>query len=505
MKDKQMSVFDGFDDYVTSLMEKWHIPGMAVAVVKDDEIIYKQGYGLRDVDNNLPVTEETIFAIGSSTKAFTAMALGILVDDGVLEWDKPIRHYMPDFELMDKFATERMTAIDLLSHRSGLPRHDLMWYNTSRSRKEVFDRLKHLEPSKDFRTFMQYQNLMFMTAGYLVEAITGKTWEEFVQERIFEPLGMTSSNTSVDDSQKSDNYSLPYSKPPDKDRKQIPFRNIDTIGPAGSINSNIVDMANWLRVNLNQGKFGDEQVASEDVIEKMQSRQMPLIKEAMMFTFLDTHPEVGQSSYGLGWFIQNYRGTKWVHHGGAIDGFIAQVMMLPQKNMGMVCLSNLGGVHLPIAIGANVFDRLLEKEPIDWNTILEEFVDNALGQIKDVNKKLLDSRHENTKPSHKLEAYAGEYQHLGYGIVTISLDDGALMCTFNNLEFVAEHLHYDIFALDREGNPVKMPISFITGIDGNIAEVRLPLEPSVKPIVFTRVPDKASKEDTTQEAEKVEA
>jgi CubicO group peptidase (beta-lactamase class C family) len=500
-----MTIFDGFDDFMATIMQKWHVPGMAVAVVQDDAVIYQQGFGLRDVEQNLPVTPETVFAIGSSTKAFSAMALGILVDDGVLDWHKPIRHYMPDFELMDKFATERMTAIDLVTHRSGLPRHDLMWYNASRSRKEIIDRLKHLEPSKDFRTFMQYQNLMYMTAGYLVEVITGKTWEAFVQERIFEPLMMTSTNTSVADTQKGDNYALPYSKEEGKDRRPIPFRNIDTVGPAGSINSNAVDMANWLRLNLNNGKFGDKQIVSEDIITELQSKQMPLVKQAMMFPVLDNHPEVGQASYGMGWFIQNYRGTKWVHHGGAIDGFIAQVMMLPQKNMGVVCLSNLGGKHVPIAVGCNIFDRLLEKEPIDWDTMLEEFTNKMMGQIGEINKKLEDSRHPNTQPSHAdLSAYTGEYEHPGYGIFTVALEDNALKACYNGLEFAAEHLHYDVFALTREALPVKMPISFITGIDGNIAELRVQLEPAVKPLTFTRIPTEAEKSEE-QETEKVEA
>lgn len=494
-----MAVFDGFDAFMATIMQKWHVPGMAVAVVQNDAVIYQQGFGLRDVEKNLPVTPETVFAIGSSTKAFTAMLVGMLVDDGLLDWHKPIRYYMPDFELMDKFATERMTAIDLLTHRSGLPRHDLAWYRSSRTRKELVDRLKYFEPSKDFRALMQYQNLMYMTAGYLVEVITGKTWETNIQERIFNPLGMTASNTSVTASQKGDNFSLPHRKQEDEDLRWIPFANIDTIGPAGSINSNAVDMVNWLRINLNHGKLGDQQVVSEDVIDEMQSGQMPLVKQAMMFPVMDTHPEVGQASYGMGWFIQNYRGTKWVHHGGAIDGFIASVSMLPQKNIGVVCLSNLGGKHVPIAVCCNVFDRLLEKEPIDWDTMLEEFTNKALGQVKEVNKKLAESRHPDTQPSHAdLSAYTGEYEHPGYGIFTVSLDNGVLKGRYNALEFDVEHLHYDVFTLAVDSMPVKMPISFITAIDGSIAELRVQFEAAVKPQTFTRVPVKAEEPETTK-------
>jgi CubicO group peptidase (beta-lactamase class C family) len=294
-----------------------------------------------------------------------------------------------------------------------------MWYNASHSRKELIDRLKYLEPSKDFRSLCSIKNLMYMTAVILVEAITGKTWEAFVQKRIFEPLQMTSSNTSVEDTQNGDNYALPYAKEKDKDRRRIPFRNIDTIGPAGSINSNVKDMANWLRLNLNNGKFGDEQIVSEDTMTELQSSHMPLVKEAMMFPVLDTHPELGQASYGMGWFIQNYRGTKWVHHGGNIDGFVAQVAMLPYKKIGVVCLSNLDGKPGPITVCCNIFDRLLEKELIDWDTLLEEFINKMLGQVEEANQKLLDSRHRDTQLSHAdLSAYTGDYEHPGYGRFT---------------------------------------------------------------------------------------
>ncbi|QPC84620.1 serine hydrolase [Phototrophicus methaneseepsis] len=498
-----MSVFDGFDDFMADIMEQWSVPGMAVAVVQDDEIIYQKGFGYTELESKAPVTPETIFAIGSSSKAFTAMCLGILVDDGLLDWHKPLRQYMPDFELMDKFATERMNAMDLVTHRSGLPRHDLLWYNSPLSRKEIFTKLKYLEPSKDFRSWMQYQNLMFMTAGVLVEAISGKTWEEFVTERIFEPLGMTRSNCSVDDTQAGENYAYPHSKPFDGDLKQIPFRNIDAIGPAGSINSTAADMANWLRLNLNKGTFNGERIASEDVVTEMQSRQMPIVTKAMMFPFLDTHPEIGQASYGMGWFIQNYRGTKWVHHGGAIDGFIAQVAMLPQKNIGAVCLSNLGGKHAPIAVCCNIFDRLLGKESIDWSGVLMEFTDKAIGKMKEGHQELQETRHPDTQPSHELTAYVGEYEHPGYGVLTVTGDENGLAASYNNLDFSVHHFHYDVFMMQQDTEYDQTPASFISSIKGDIEEVRVQMEPNVKPIVFTRVPVKEEAAEPEAQPEEV--
>ena len=183
---------DGFDAFANQELRDWKCDGFAIAVVKDGKVILSKGYGLRDVKKNLPVTEKTLFAIGSSTKSFTVTSMGVLVDQGKLDWDKPVRDYLPDFRLWDQFATERMTPRDLVTHRSGLPRHDLMWYNSPFSREELFSRLRYLEPNKDFRTTFQYQNLMFMTAGYLAGHVAGTSWEQLVHDVIFEPLGMTS-------------------------------------------------------------------------------------------------------------------------------------------------------------------------------------------------------------------------------------------------------------------------------------------------------------------------
>src|SRR6185436_12651487 len=202
--------FAGFDIFVEQAMKDWKVPGLALAVVKDGQIVYAKGYGYRDVKNGLKVTPETLFAIGSCSKAFTAAAIGILVDEGKLEWDKPVKTYLPDFMLWDEYASAHLTVRDLLTHQSGLPRHDLMWYGSPLSRQEIFERLRYLEPSAPLHAKYQYNNLMFMTAGLLLERVAGLTWEEFVRQRIFAPLGMKNSNTSVVDAQKAADYSLPY-------------------------------------------------------------------------------------------------------------------------------------------------------------------------------------------------------------------------------------------------------------------------------------------------------
>ncbi|MCK6580285.1 MAG: serine hydrolase [Anaerolineae bacterium] len=485
-----MKEFAGFDAFLREIMEAWHIPGAAVAVVRDGALVYAEGFGYRDVENQLPVTPETLFAIGSSSKAFTATAAGIMVDDGKLDWHTPIRKWLPAFELKDRFATERMTLADLLCHRSGLPRHDLLWYNAAFSREALIDRFKYLEPTKDFRTFLQYQNLMYLTAGYLSGVANETSWETLIEERLFKPLEMRSSNLSVTRSQESDNHALPYEMAGlrSADIKRVPFRNIDTVGPAGSINANVIDMANWLIMNLSGGRFKDQQVVAEATLAEIHSVQMPIIPAAMMFPPLDTHPEVGQAGYGFGWFIQQYRGHRWIHHGGSIDGFVALVSMLPTEKIGVVVLTNLGGRMTPPIIACNIQDRLLGLEPMDWNTAWREFHDKIIGAVEEANGKLLSARIPDTQPSHRLEDYAGEYEHPGYGVVRIECGEEGLAAIFNERRLPLEHHHYDTFLSMSDAMPAAVPVAFSLGVDGAVSAVSIPFEPSVEAIRFTRKP-----------------
>ena len=308
------NTFEGFDSFAQQVLTDWKCAGFAVAVIQDGNVIYSKGFGLRDIKNNQPVTPKTLFAIGSSTKSFTVTSLGVLVDQGKIEWDKPVKDYLPDFKMMDQFATDRMTPRDLVTHRSGLPRHDRMWLNSPFTRQEIFERLRYLEPNKDFRTTFQYQNLMFMTAGYLAGHVAGMSWEDHVRKVIFEPLGMTASNFSVSEMQKAADHSQPYTVVKGEVR-EIPFRNIDTIGPAGSINSNVEEMAKYVTMHLQHGKG----IISAKNSAEMQSPQMSISGPPA------ENKELGAQSYGMGFFLTSYRGHYLVHHGGNIDGFSALV------------------------------------------------------------------------------------------------------------------------------------------------------------------------------------
>ncbi|MEP7274183.1 MAG: serine hydrolase [Acidobacteriota bacterium] len=475
---------NGLDDAITSAMKAFEVPGLAIAIVKNKEVIYAKGFGYRDVEKQTPVTADTLFAIGSSTKAFTTFVLGSLVDQGKIEWDKPVRAYIPWFRLYDPSSTERLTVRDMVTHRSGLPRHDLVWYNNyNASRESLVRRLAYLEPSADLRSKWQYNNLMFLTAGYLTEVITGKTWEDAVREHILTPLAMTRTTFSIEDSQKDNNFALGYGKK-SSGVERLPFRPITNIGPAGSINSSVNEMSRWVITHLNGGKYGDRKLAEAATVADMHQAQMVTGSNS-------PEPEILGGEYGMGWFLTGYRGHGRVEHGGNIDGFSASVALLPKDGIGWVVLTNMNGTPLPGLIGQVIADRLLDLKPIDW--ISQGAARRALSE--QANKvgaaKKTATRITGTNPSHKLADFAGEYEHPGYGVLKISLNADKLEATFNGIVTPLNHWHYDTFAGGnaKDGTFEDMKYTFQTDVNGFVAKVAVPFEAAVKEIVFAKTTD----------------
>lgn len=475
---------DGLPAFIQGVIKDWKIPGLAVAVVKDDQVVFCEGFGLRDVKQNLPVTRDTLFAIGSSSKAFTVMSLGLLVEDGKLEWDRPVRNSLPTFRLKDTVASERITPRDLVTHRSGLPRHDLVWYNSTLSRREIVDRLQYLEPNADFRERWQYQNLMFLTAGYLAGEMAGTSWEELVRTRIFGPLHMTNSNFSVQDSQKSADFALPYNEK-DKALQEIPFRDITNMAPAGSINSSVVDMAQWVRLHLGRGKFGDKRIISEAAVGEMHKAQMVMTDPVQ-----DT--EITNRSYAMGWFVESYRGRVRVHHGGNIDGFSALVSLTPREGFGIVVLTNRDGNPAPEIVTRQVTDRLLGLEPVDWNArlLLRRDTAEKAGEKAAANADL--DRKKGTRPVHPFEDYVGDYEHPAYGVIGVGRDGtAALKASFHAIPMRLEHWHYDTFRAlpdDKALADEKLFAQFLTNAKGDVDRLSVLLEPNVPEIVFVKKP-----------------
>jgi CubicO group peptidase (beta-lactamase class C family) len=483
------AAFKGFTEFMTKALADWKVPGVAVAVVKDGKVILAEGYGVRDVKNKLKVTSKTLFAIGSSSKAFTAADAGILVDDGKLEWDKPVREYLPTFQMWDEVATKEMTLRDLLCHRSGLPRHEFMWIGSPLSRQGIFDRLRYLEPTHGFRQTWQYQNQMIMTAGYLIGEVSHSSWEDFTRTRIFEPLGMTRASFSIETMKADADHSLPYGEKKDQ-VVEIPYRNIDIIGPAGSINASVEDMAKWVLMNLAKGKAGDKRIVSEAAMKEIHSPQM-IIQDAT-FLMLHDFPELYYPSYGMGWFLTSYRGHGILHHGGNIDGFSAMVSFMPRENMGLVILTNLNGSMLPTITLYNIYDRLLGLDPIGWSQRFKDIVDKMKAQAEKAKKEAVSDKKPGTTPSHPLDEYIGDYVHPAYGTMSIVKDGAGLKAQFHGGNLPMSHYHYDVFELNGEADMEGLTLKGTFGMDlkGAIVSLSLPLEAGVKDIVFTRQAEK---------------
>ena len=475
---------EGIDDVIENAMTEWQIPGLAIAVIKDGEVILAKGYGYRDLERQLPTTENTLFAIGSNTKSFTVTLLGMLADEGKFDWDEPVRTYMPDFKLYDEVASEHMTPRDLVTHRSGLPRHDALWYGSDLSRYELYKRLRYLEPNRDFRALYQYQNLMFMTAGILAEKLGDDTWENLVRTRIMDPLGMMRSNVSTNDMHPdTEDAALPYVLIEETVIK-VPYRNIDAVGPAGSINSSVTEMIRYIQFHIDQGKFEDEQLLSETSAAGMQMPHM-----AIQGTI--QYDELGHAAYGMGLSVTSYRGEKVVQHGGGIDGFISAMSWMPRRKIGVMVVTNLAGTNpVPTIAVRAAYDRALGLEPVDWIARVKEAQEEQEQQAAEVENEESDQV-EGTSPSQPLDAYTGTFEHAGYGKIRVELSDGTLAATYNNMTGELAHYHYDVFEIMEDPLNVMGGTKVVFRFDkrGIINRVEIPMEPSVDDIVFVRAAD----------------
>ena len=480
------AALEGFDDLVRQAIEDFNVPGLGIAVVAGGEVVYAEGFGYRDVENDLPMTPNSLFAIGSTTKAMTVTALGMLVDEGKLDWDMPLRTYLPGFRLSDPLTTERITPRDLVTHRSGLPRHDMVWYNNDQStRAEIVAQLAYLELTEDLRAKFQYNNLMYMTAGYLAGQLSGKTWEEVVRERLFEPIGMQRTNLSVEESKKDADHALPYRENDDDEIELIPFRNIDLVGPAGSVNSSVNEMARWLLFNLHGGKVGDRQLINAATLADIHSPHMTTGATA-------DRPDISVSTYGLGWDIATYRGHRRIAHGGGIDGFITSVMFFPDADLGLVVFNNRGS-YLPDLVAQHAADRVLGLEEVDWIGEALEERRKAKAESQQAEEKKEATRVAGTSPYHGLPDYAGEYANPGYGTLRVTAAGGALEVTYNDITAPLEHWHYDVWSGTKgsSGDTTFEDEKFIFrgNVDGLIAAVEARFEPRGEPIAFDKQTD----------------
>lgn len=429
------------DAYIESGMNDWQIPGLAIAVVKDGAIAYAKGFGVRKLGESQTVDEHTLFGIASLTKAFTTAALGLLVDDGRIDWDDPVTDYLHDFQLSDPWVTREITIRDLLIHRSGLGRMigNRLQFMTNRDSGELAYRLRYLEPMASFRSQYIYNNMMYMVAGRVIEAATGGPWHEFINDRLFQPIGMERSNFSINELVGEENAAWPHQYI--KGTVQtVPRRNFDNIGPAGSINACVYEMAQWMRLHLgNPGSINGIQLISTSVMTELHRPQSVIPVE---------QPAEEFAAYALGWGVRLYRDRIIIRHAGASDGMNAFIVLMPAENLGVVILTNIFNDFM-YALANYAIDSLLGiPDPEDWHEkYLTEFREKY-NEVSERRERIHNERRVNTQPSISAEELSGSYYDNLYGNITVTLQDDNVSIIFwddDSLIADLEHWHYDTY------------------------------------------------------------
>ena len=465
-----------FDKYVAHAARDWRVPGMAVAVVKDDSLVFAKGYGVLEIGKPAPATEHTRFAIGSTTKAMTVASLAMLVDEGKLKWDDHVTDYFPDLQLYDSYATRELTVRDLLTHRTGLPGTDLLWglAENQYSLPEMMRRLRYVQPNSSFRSHWEYQNVMYAIAGGLVAKISGMPWEKFVQTRIFDPLGMNESIPLVAGTIGKPNVAVPHGEVHDTVRV-VRVRTTDAIAPAGSVWSSVSDMSKWMRFMLDSGRVGTKRLIQPATFREIIAPQIRA-PEAQYPALELAQPRF--FSYALGWFVEEYNGeTVWMHT-GSIDGMCAIIALMPSRHLGVYVLENLDHAELRHALIYKVFDMYhppLKGPARDWSA--------------DV-KALFEARHTaaraaaaaaakqapraNAPASLALDQYAGTYVDSTYGNVEITLRDSTLSARYEKF-VIGELVHtsYDSFR-SRKDDPMEgvTELTFVPDGTGHVASIQ---------------------------------
>jgi CubicO group peptidase (beta-lactamase class C family) len=420
--------YPGLDAYITKAVQTWKIPGAAVAIVRNDSVIYARGFGVLATGTRTPVNERTLFEIGSSSKAFTATTIAMLVGEGKMRWDAPLTTYLPDFRMYDAVANGAVTVRDALSHRSGIARGELVWVGAGISRDEVLRRVRFLKPESPFRSQYSYQNMMFLAAGQAAGKAAGSSWDELIPQRLFGPLGMTSSVTTYRGLTNA-NVATPHGMDHDTASLKPPF-DAENIAPAGSILSSAVDMAQWLRFQLNDGVVNGKRLVTSAALRETHSPQMLVPRgaaaAAAAATGADTAVTTHFNTYGMGWFIEDYRGQLAWQHGGNTPGMTTAVGMLPEKRFGVVVLSNMQSTPLPGVLERYIFDRELSAPMRDLSA--EAYARSLVQRRRaDSVTKAQEAAHiAGASPPLPLSAYAGTFADSLYGAVRVVLKDGQL-------------------------------------------------------------------------------
>ncbi|MFQ5536824.1 MAG: serine hydrolase [Gemmatimonadota bacterium] len=469
----QAGSWDEFDAYVRRAVSDWRAPGLAIAVVKDGDLVFARGYGVQVAGGDAAVDERTRFAIGSTTKAMTVAALGILVDEGRLAWDDPVRRFLPWFELKDPWVTREVTVRDLLTHRAGLGNADYLWYERDASTEDIVRKLRFVEPAYSMRASFIYQNIMYAAAGLVVEAVSGMPWEAFVRARIFRPLGMEGTVPLLRELEGQENVAAPHALINDTLRV-IENASVDPVAPAGAVWSSVYDMSLWLRMLLAGGVASDGERLLESATVEEFFRPQTLIPAGQFYpTQRLTRP--AWMSYGLAWFQHDYRGHKVDFHTGSIDGMVAVAGLVRDLNLGVYVLANRDHVEVRHALMYRVFDRYLGGEPRDWSAELKVLYDSIAAEGKKAREAALARRVEGTHPAHELDAYVGSYASDLYGVLKITRDGDGLRADWGpGMKGTLTHWNFETFRItwDARWRGSEL-VTFLTGTDGGVEAARL--------------------------------
>jgi CubicO group peptidase (beta-lactamase class C family) len=485
-----------FDAYMAKVLKDWNAPGIGVGIVKGDKLVFAKGYGFRDFGQKLPYTPATLQQIASNTKLFTAIAAGLLVEEGKLTWDKPVRESVPSIKFYNNELDNTVTLRDMLSHRTGITRHDTIWYQSDDTRKQLFDKVRYLEPQEPLRQTFLYNNLMYAAVGYIIELQSGQPWEEFLRERIFKPLEMTSTVYSIADMVKQAEPGVPYTEKRDSfELYKIPYyEDIGGVAPCGAIISNIQDMSHWLIALMNGGRYNGKQVLPPAVLKATLEPAIALPNTAAE---VRGFWEALNAAYGMGRETVSYRGQLLTFHGGDLPGFHSQVSFLPKEKLGVLVF--VIGDHcasLYNTISYNVYERLLGLDQTPWSERqLEVRLKNKQAGTEARAKAGAD-RVPNTKPSHALADYAGEYEHPAYGILKVEFKDGALRMDFHKIRLPLSHFHYDRFETPNDETYGRTAVNFQTNPQGDVDKAVVSLDEAE--VTFTRRPTTLSSETLAQ-------
>lgn len=484
----------GIEKQFEAVLEITKAPGFAVAIVEGDQLIYSKGFGYSDYENKIPADANTVYAIGSSTKAFTSALLGLLREDDELSFDDSPRDFIPSLQFYNTEMNNTISIKDLMRHSTGLPRHDGAWYFfPSHDKDSLIARINHHEPFAGVREQWYYNNFGFLAQGVISETITGKSWEDTIKEEFFEPLGMTRSTTDISGLKTGTNAAIGYDLDAESNLEKLDYYDIAGMSPAGSINSSVNDMSKWLITWINKGKYKEEQILPEAYVKEAMSSQMVA---AAGFP-VEELPDVQFANYGYGWFLHSFKGHYLVEHGGNIDGFSASVALYPSDSLGIVVLSNQNGSAVPRLIRNITADYMLGLKKTEWAQEHKEDLEEALEAQEKAEEDSELSNVKNTRPSHTLLDYTGTYENEGYGKFSIVVENDSLFTTLNKKRQYFNHFHYDTFELlDVKDNKVdttaigkSLKVSFTTNEAGDIDYLKTNIEPMTDAIAFKRTPN----------------